>query len=102
MVATKRRLARFEKEENVSRSIVTEIEDARIVQLVSSGGSPGDDGIVEVYLHPEEEAGTPETGLRLTEDDALALMDALRQAAEFVAGTDPQAFVRLLICEPAE
>ena len=86
----------------MSRNIVTEAEDERIVQLVSSGVWRGDDGNVEVYLHPEEEAGTPQTGLRLTEVDALALVDALRQAAEFVAGTDPQAFIRLLICEPAE
>jgi len=49
-----------------------------------------------------QEEGTPEAVLRLTEDDALALVDALRQAAVFVAGTDPQAFIRLLIREPAE
>ena len=88
---------RFEKEENVSRNIVTEIEDARIVQLVSSGVSRGDDGTVEVYLRPEEEAWAMEAGLRLTEDDALALVDALRQAAVFVAGSHPQAFIRLVI-----
>ena len=86
----------------MSKSIVTEIEDARIEQLVSSGVSRGVDGAVEVCLRPEEEAWTLEAGLRLTEDDALALVDALRQAAVFVAGTDPQAFIRLLICEPAE
>lgn len=84
----------------MSRNIVTEIEDARIVQLVSSGVSRGDDGSVEVYLRPEEDAWTREAGLRLTEDDALALVDALRQAAESVAGSDPQAFIRLLIGEP--
>ena len=83
-------------------NIVTEAKDERVVQLVSSGVSRGDDGTVEVYLRPEEEAWTQETGLRLTEDDALALVDALRQAAVFVAGTDPQAFIRLLILEPAE
>jgi hypothetical protein len=55
-VGARRRLAPFEKEENVSRSIVTEIEDARIVQLVSSGVSRGVDGAVEVCLRPEEEA----------------------------------------------
>jgi len=49
------------------------------------------------YLRPEEETWTPETGLRLTEDDMLALVDALRQAAEFVAGSNPQAFIRLVI-----
>ena len=81
----------------MSRNIVTEIEDARIVQLVSSGVSRGDDGTVEVYLRPEEEAWTRETGLRLTEDDVLALVDALRHAAEFVAGSNPQAFIRLVI-----
>ena len=81
----------------MSRNIVTEIKDERLVQLVSSGVWRGDDGSVEVYLHPVEEAGTPETVLRLTEDDALALVDALRQAAEFVAGNDPQAFIRLVI-----
>ena len=52
---------------------------------------------MEVYLRPEEETWTPETGLRLTEDDVLALVDALRQAAEFVAGSNPQAFIRLVI-----
>jgi hypothetical protein len=96
-VGARRRLTPFEKEENVSRSIVAEIEDARILELVSSGVSRGDDGTVEVYLRPEEETWTPETGLRLTEDDALALVDALRQAAEFVAGSNPQAFIRLVI-----
>ena len=84
----------------MSRKIVTETEGERIVQLVSSGVSQGNDGTVEIYLHPEEEAWTPETGLRLTEDDALALRDALGQAAESVAGSDPQEFIRLLICEP--
>ena len=88
----------------MSRNIVTEgedeTEDDRIVQLVSSGVSRGNDGNAEVYLCPEEEAWTRETGLRLTEDDALALRDALGQAAEFVAGRDPQAFIRLVICEP--
>jgi hypothetical protein len=98
----RRRLAPFEKEESMSRNIVTETEDERVVQLVSSRVSRGDDGTVEVYLRPEEEAWTLEAGLRLTEDDALALVDALRQAAAFVAGTDPQAFIRLLIREPAE
>jgi hypothetical protein len=88
------------KEDCVSKNIAT--EDERVVQLVSSSVSRGADGTVEVYLRPEKEAWTAETGLRLTEDDALALVDALRQAAVFVAGTDPQAFIRLLICEPAE
>ena len=81
----------------MSRNIVTEAEDERVVQLVSSSVSRGDDGTVEVNLRPEEEAWTPETGLRLTEDDALALVDALRQAAVFVAGSNPQAFIRLVI-----
>jgi hypothetical protein len=96
-VGARRRLAPFEKEENVSRSIVAEIEDARVVQLVSSCVSRGDDGTVEVFLRPEEGAWTPGTGLHLTEDDALALVDALRQAAKFVAGSNPQAFIRLVI-----
>jgi hypothetical protein len=81
----------------VSRNIVTEAEDERVVQLVSSSVSRGHDGTVEVYVRSEEEACTRETSLRLTEDDALALMDALRQAAVFVAGTDPQEFIRLVI-----
>jgi hypothetical protein len=84
----------------VSRNIVTEAKDERVVQLVSSGVSRGDGGTVEVYLRPEEETWTPETGLRLTEDDVLALVDALRQAAVFVAGSNPKAFIRLLIGEP--
>ena len=79
----------------MSRNGVTEIE-----ALVSSVISRGDDGTVEVSLHPEEDAWTREPGLRLTEDDALALVDALRQAAESVAGNDPQAFIRVLIGEP--
>ena len=98
----RRRLAPFEKEENVSRNSVTETEDERVVQLVSSGVSRGDDGSVDVYLHPEEEAWTPETGLRLTEDDALAMADALQQAAKSVAGSDPQAYIRLVICRAAD
>ena len=81
----------------MSRNSVTASEDERVVQLVSSGVSRGDDGSVDVYLHPEEEAWTGETGLRLTEDDVLALVDALRQAAEFVGGSNPQAFIRLVI-----
>ena len=93
----RRRLAPFEKEENVSKNIATVAEDDTVVQLVSSSASRGDDGTVEVYLRPEEEACTRETSLRLTEDDALALMDALRRAAVFVAGTDPQEFIRLVI-----
>jgi hypothetical protein len=68
----------------------------RVVQLVSSAVSWGDDGSVEVSLHPEAEAWSPETGLRLTEDDALSLVDALRRAAETVTGREPQAFIRLL------
>ena len=84
----------------MSRNIVTGNDDERVIQLVASGVSQGEDGNVAVYLHPEEEAWTREAGLCLTEDDALALRDALGQAAEFVAGRDPQAFIRLVICEP--
>jgi hypothetical protein len=84
----------------MSRNIAAETEDERIVQLASSGVSRSDDGTVDVYLHPEEEAWTREISLRLTEDDALALVDALRQAAQIVAGSDPQAFIRLLIGQP--
>ena len=84
----------------MSRNIVTGNDDERVIQLVASGVSQGKDGNVEVYLHPEEEAWTREAGLCLTEDDALALRDALGQAAESVAGSDPQEFIRLLICEP--
>jgi hypothetical protein len=97
-VGARRRLAPFEKEENVSKNIATEAEDDTVVQLASSSVSRGDDGTVEVYLRPEEEAWTLQAGLRLTEDDALALMDALRHATESVAGSNPQAFIRLLIC----
>ncbi len=81
-------------------SIVSTAEDDRIVELVSSGVRDGDDGTMEVYLEAHEESYTGETGLRLTEDDALALADALRRAASFVAGRDPQAFIRVAIVEP--
>ena len=84
----------------MARNIATETEDERIVQLVTSGVWQGDDDAVETYLHAEEEGWTLENGLRLTEDDALALADALLRAAELVAGSDPQAFIRLVICEP--
>ena len=84
----------------MARNIVAETEDERIVQLASSGVRQSDDGTVEVHVRPEEEAWTRESGLRLTEDDALALVDALQQAAQTVAGSDPQAFIRLLIGQP--
>jgi hypothetical protein len=78
------------------RNIAAETEDEGIVQLASSGVSRSDDGTVDVYLHPEEESRR-DAGVRLTEDDALALVDALRQAAKSVAKSDPQTFIRLFI-----
>lgn len=95
----RRHWAPFEKEENVSGKIVTVSEDDQIVQLVSSGVTPTDDGTVEVHLCAEEEAWTPETGLRLTVDDALALEATLREAVELVEVPGPQRFIRLLIHE---
>ena len=83
----------------MSRNIVTQTDDEKVVQLVSSGATRSDDGTVEVYLCPEEETWTPETGLRLIEDDALALVDVLRQAVELVAGHGRQRFIRLRIRE---
>lgn len=73
-----------------------ETEDGRIVQLVSSGTSSGDDGSVVVWVRADEEPWTVTTGMRLTEDDALALAYALEQAAQLVAGSEPQQFIRLL------
>jgi hypothetical protein len=70
----------------------------RIVQLVGSGVWRSDDGVVQVTIHPEEPgAGTRETELLLTEDDAYALADALSEAAQLVARTEPQAFIRVAI-----
>ena len=90
-----------EKEENVSgiTDIATEpqgeTEEERIEQLVSSSASPQDDGEVVVWVHACEEPWVVTTGMRLTEDDAWALADVLRQAASLVAGSEPQAFIRL-------
>jgi hypothetical protein len=79
---------------------VPETADVEIVELVSSGVSVSDDGEVTVYLIRQPEASTGAPGLRLTEDDALALVDALRQAEELVSGRRPQAFIRLVIDQP--
>lgn len=84
----------------MSDVIATAAENERIVELVGSGVWHGDDGSVEVSIRPQEEPWTPETGLRLTEDDALALADALREAARLVAGSEPQEFIRVAILEP--
>lgn len=71
--------------------------DERIIELVSSSFEQTDDGNVAVYLVAEEEGWTAESGLRLTEDDALELRETLGEAAEAVSGRDPQAFIRLWI-----
>jgi hypothetical protein len=88
----------------VSKNITTETRDEhdhdRIVELVSSGVWRHEDGLVEVCLNPKDDAWTWETGLRLTEDDALELMDAMRHAETLISGSRPQAFIRLRICEP--
>lgn len=90
-----------EKEENVSgiTDIATEpqgeTEQERIEQLVLSSTSPQEDGEVVVWVHACEEPWVVTTGMRLTEDDAWALADVLRQAASLVAGSEPQAFIRL-------
>lgn len=72
-----------------------ETADERIVQLVSSGASSQDDGDVVVWVRACEEPWAAKTGMRLTEDDAWELSDALRQAAQLVAGSEPQRFIRL-------
>jgi len=72
-----------------------ETEQERIEQLVLSSASPQEDGEVVVWVHACEEPWVVTTGMRLTEDDAWALADVLRQAASLVAGSEPQAFIRL-------
>ena len=74
-----------------------EPEDDRIVELVNSVIGEDVDGDMAIFLHPQEE-WTLKHGLRLTEDDALALITMLDLAVEQLAGTEPQAFVRLMIC----
>jgi hypothetical protein len=98
-----RRISRpFEKEERVFGNTEPETEtrnetqDERIVGLVSSGASQVDEGVV-VWVHACEEPWTPDTGMRLTEDDAWELSDALREAARLVAGSEPQAFIQLFL-----
>ncbi len=76
-----------------------ETENGRIVQLVSSGASPQDDGDVVVWVRACEEPWAVKTGVRLTEDDAWELSDALRQAAQRVAGSEPQGFIRLQLLD---
>lgn len=98
-----RRMSRTKKEEDVSgiaeiRTETQETEDERIVQLVSSGASSQEDGDVLV-LACSEEPRAANTGMRLTEDDAWALSDALRQAAQLVAGSEPQRFIRLQLLD---
>jgi hypothetical protein len=76
-----------------------EPEDDRVVELTNSVIGEDVDGDMAIYLEPEE-TWTRERGLRLTEDDALALRDLLGLAAERLSGSEPQAFVRLMICGP--
>jgi hypothetical protein len=78
-----------------------EPEDDRVVELTNSVIGEDVDGDMAIFLHPEEE-WTPKLGLRLTEYDALALRDMLGLAADRLAGTKPQAFVRLMICGPED
>ena len=76
-----------------------EDEDERVVQLVSSSVSPQDDGDVVVWVHAVEEPWAVKTGMRLTEDDVWELSDALREAAQLVAGSEPQTFIRLRLLD---
>jgi hypothetical protein len=98
-------MSRTEKEKNMSdiTGTGTELqdrdEDERIVELVSSSVSSLDDGEVVVCARAYEEPWTVETGMRLTEDDALELREILGQAAQMVAGTEPQAFIRLVLLD---
>ncbi len=100
----RRRSRPFEKEEKVSENTEPEtetqdeIEDERIVQLVTSGASEDDEGVV-VWVHAWEEPWALETGIRLTDDDAWALSEALRESAVMVGGRVPQAFIQLLFEE---
>jgi hypothetical protein len=78
----------------------TESEDEGINQLVGSSIGEDVDGDVGIFLSPDEETWTPERGLRLTAADALELRAMLGEAAEILAGSSPQRFIRLMICEP--
>ena len=52
-----------------------------------------------VCVYAGEEPWAVKTGMRLTEDDALELADALRRAAHLVAGREPQTFIRLRLLD---
>ena len=72
-----------------------ESEDERIVQLVTSSAWPADGGEVDVWVNAWEEPWVATAGMRLTEYDAVELVDALREAVRLVAGSEPQGFIRL-------
>ena len=96
---------RTEKERNVTGRYEDEIErqgldeDERVIQLVSSSVSLQDDGDVAVWVHAHQEPWVAKTGMRLIEDDAWELSDALREAAQRVAGSEPQRFIRLRLLD---
>jgi len=100
-----RRMSRTEKEENMSGNTEIETEpqreteDERIVQLVSSGATSQDHGEVVVWVNACEEPWVVKTGMRLTKDDALELSEALREAAQLVAGSEPQGFIWLRLLD---
>jgi len=81
----------------MDNSVKTSSRDERIVQLVGSGAREEDDGNVTLNVGCGEEEWTPERGLRMTEDDVLALQDNLGHAYSLIAGREPQAFVYLMI-----
>lgn len=57
------------------------------------------DGDVVVRVSACEEPWAVTTGMRITEGDAGELCVALRQAAHPVAGSEPQAIIRLLLLD---
>lgn len=79
----------------MSDTTATTADDDRIELLVSSAITYADDGQVDVFLGLEEEALAEQVSFRMTEDDAWAMADVLRQAAEHLSRRAPQAFVRV-------
>jgi hypothetical protein len=74
-----------------------ESDEDEVIQIVTAAVEEEDDGSVSIWLASEEPAVPLETGLRMTENDALALRAALSQSVRLVSGAKPQRFIRLLM-----
>jgi hypothetical protein len=74
-----------------------ESDEDEVIQIVTAAVEEEDDGSVSIWMASEEPAVSLETGLRMTENDALALRAALSQSVRLVSGAKPQRFIRLLM-----